>query len=1345
MTTLAELLNSVGDVLTGGRKELGPSPQPAWQQAITKPVIGFADKIVRGVAQEADPKALVQAFARVNPITAPMAVVSDYQQGGIKQVVDNARAVAGQVAQIPTDIAAAVPGLWVLAGLGTKKAFDYDLRGAQGAAEAVNSIKKFGEENIGEPIAGRKLSDSLLQGNPVDMAGSWTRLVGGAAVNVPMSLPKIATGVDIVNKIGNTAIKTAEVITPVTIAKKPSPGLIGANVGVGATLGVGLEGVFGSSNDPEQVKAKMDSFSKGAQDSAAEGIKEIKAVQAGGTGGTDWENAVAFGLLGTALLTRYKNDVAYRAFTGLTKNETTQVPLGTILKEQFADRNAPIVEMARSYLKRSGNKDAQAIGDSFETKIAERTGASIDTKLQYSYETGQLPDSNIKLTPLNDFFSRVKALGPDAEAAVAKINARHEIDSRQRMLNSGEYVKGAHVGQVGTPAADSLFTNITRMRPDYDGKIRYHMYDTPTNELFRTVNAKHANPNVDSVVGEYFDMMRKLPMYLYEQRLISKQEMVNLGRQNPHYAATELAEGRSHLNRISLKPNAGDLVPGNMFEELHKYFETVVRVAEGNKVKRTAIQPLLYAADYANDPVAKRIFGRRDMDLSGVTAKSRDNFVHYRDANGVARNVEVLDPVYRRALQNVDRPAALTLMQGNMKFLSKPARWFENAAVGPIAAATGSVFAPISAMYSMTIGTAMRDKRYGAAGWLDKAVQELTGGKIGVRGDVLTLAPDAAFRAAQGLAAVFAQRGSRVLKDSVIQGGYLSKVLGPQTAQIVADALATHFKKSWVAELQQRGQLGPSSLMSIDPAKRFKDIEQMMKGQGVFGQAGGLLGDILHAISSAPAASLYAMNKNNPAWKTNKMVREFSGDPSRSGAFSSSVGKGAGVLTTATPWGNIFIQANLRLAKAFKENPHGTAMGIFNAVALPSILATAYNAATGPEYSDYQYNVRSPDRQAGYIYIGIPGRPPEQGLEIPIDPLLRPFKHMSELLAGSTLGLLDGSAFKPGNEGFIDSIRQFVGVKQGLPMSPEAIDQRQRGWGEGSVRSSILHQTIIPPLPPLATAAAAGMGIKLRSYTESNPIPQPRDRGFTEAEGRNPHRSLFGMYEYPQTEEIVSAIGADAGRAIYNWLMDSSQLANEGKAGDILKRSGQKISQRVGDSTKYASGPLFESFQTIAPSVEAAGQAVKKKIDAVEKLTKAYQEFTDKGVPVGNMVGSQKRGYQEGVAGGGPVAPQDMQVLQMAEMISKNYSKLSQEFLGANQDLYTFRSQVQSSTQYSPQMKRALTNAYAEQIIQNNRQFLQQLEHAERILSNRFGRVIRLDQGIDLNRGMDQFKPINSP
>lgn len=1293
MSTLAELLNSIGDA--------------------------FSAKPVNTNTGES-------GTVSATPPPAPVNTMPRWQ-----------RILAGTLPEAGAAIATAPTDLYSLADLGSRWVGGPALPGAEGAREFSDSIRK-PVRDFTNKLAGEKLSDNLLTGDAEQLLGAWTRLgvtagataPAGAGIALTNAASKAKTGIQLVDQIGTGALKTLEVLTPVVISKNPTAGLVATNVGVAGALGSGLEAILGPTSNPAEAKEKVDAYSKGAQDSAAEGIKEGKAIQAGGTGGTGWEDAAAFGLLGASLFAAYKRDVAYRALTGLDKGEVTQVPLGTILREQVGDAAAPIDAMTRTFLKKQGNKNATEIADAFETRTAERHGASIDTKLQQVYEFGELPSSNIKITPLNDTLSKYRALTPQQqEMAIERLNTRHELDTRQRIATRD---LGMGINAPGTSGADALFQGVTRMKGWDDSKVAYHMGDVSTADLYKRWQ-NPVDPAATAVADEYLATMRRIPQYLYEQRALTKKEMLDLQRQNPNYVATKLAEGRSHLGELDPQAGGGLANPGNPFEELPKYIDEVVRFVEGNKIRREFLGTIVNAAK-AGDKFSKSLIGRIDKKLHD-SAHAGDLNVRYRDFNGVARDVEVLDPVLRRALQNVGRPAALTLIQANNKFLSGSARFFENAAVGPLAAVTGSVFAPISAIYSAGIGTAMRDKRYGAAGWLDKAVQEMSAKalgeakKFGVRGDPTLLGDAFLFRAAQGVSAVVAQRAARVLKDSVIQDGYLSKILGPQTAQVVGDALARHFKRSWVSELQARGQLGPASLLTVDPAKRFADAEKMLKGSGPLAQTGGLIGDILHAVSSAPAASLYAMNKNQAAWKTNKLVREFSGDPSKSGAFSSPVGKKLGGITAVTPWGNIFLQANMRLAKAFRENPAATTAGIFNAVALPAMLSTMNNASLGPEYSDYQYNVRTPDRQAGYIYVGIPGLPPEQGLEIPVDPLMRPFKHMSELLAGAYFGLLDGSMFKPENEGAREALASAVG-------------KRNLTFGEGSVPQSLLQQSVLPPVPPAAGALAAATGVKLRSYIDTSNVSVARDKGFTEAGGRNPHRSFLGVQEYPQTEEVIAALGADAGRAIYNLLMNSGQLAQEGKEKEIPKRAVQTVSQRVGDSAKYASGPLFETFQAISPSTEAAGQAVKSKIESFKKIDQAYNDMTDKGAPIGNMVGSTKRGYTQGL-GTGPVQAGDPAMLQLAETLHRIYPQLSKEFEGTNKDLYNLRGQVANSTQYSPQMKRAIMNGYAETIIENNRKLLQRIEVIEGNLSKQFGVRIKLDQ-VDLNRGLDQFKPLTS-
>jgi len=432
MTTLAELLNSVGDAFSAKPSNVDSATVSAPPPSIPTNPIPRWQRILAGTLPE----------------------------------------VGAAIATLPTD-------LYSFADLGSRWAGGPALPGAQDAQEFSDSIRKPVRE-MSNKLAGETISDNLLTGDTEQLLGAWTRLGVTAAAAVPAGVgiaaanaaSKLKTGVKIVDTVGEGALKTLEALTPVIISKNPTPGLIAANVGVAGGLGAGLEAWLGPTTNPAEAKQKMDAFSKGAQDTAAEGIAEGKTIQAGGTGGNGWEDAAAFGLLGAALFTAYKRDVVYRALTGLDKGEVTQVPLGTVLREQVGDSAAPVDFMTRTFLKKQGNKNAQEIGDAFETRTAERHGASIDTKLQQTYEFGELPSSNIKITPLNDTLSKYRALTPQQqEMAIERLNTRHELDTRQRIATRD---LGMGINQPGTSGADALFQGVTRMKGWDDSKVAYH-------------------------------------------------------------------------------------------------------------------------------------------------------------------------------------------------------------------------------------------------------------------------------------------------------------------------------------------------------------------------------------------------------------------------------------------------------------------------------------------------------------------------------------------------------------------------------------------------------------------------------------------------------------------------------------------------------------------------------------------------------------------------------------------------------------------------------------------------------------------------------------------------------
>jgi hypothetical protein len=445
---------------------------------------------------------------------------------------------------------------------------------------------------------------------------------------------------------------------------------------------------------------------------------------------------------------------------------------------------------------------------------------------------------------------------------------------------------------------------------------------------------------------------------------------------------------------------------------------------------------------------------------------------------------------------------------------------------------------------------------------------------------------------------------------------------------------------------------------------------------------------------------------------------------------------GAGV--SATQFGNIFIQSNAKLLGSFLKDPIGTTSGVFNLVAVPTTGFILYTLAqddyvdpvTGKKYSyiDYMLNVRPPDRAAASWYVPVPGKPPEQGHEFPVDPGLRIFKLGSELLTAQALGLFTGELDKPENANLKMAIQALAG-------------RRYTGAGEGSQLNSIVNQSVMPPVIPIVGAISAYSGNKMRSYIDRQPIRENKQAGFTEAEGKNPHREFMGLHESAWGEELIASIGADSARFFYNVMADAVQMKQAGESGGkIARNTVDRYSQKVGDSTKYISGPLFDSFQAISPSTETSAIAAKSRLDTFQKIQEAYQAVTEKGAAAGNFIGAPKRGYTQGL-GQAPVPAVDQDMMQLAATVSRFYPKLSQEFLGANKDLFALRGQVANSTQFSPQQKRALMNGYAEQIIDHNRTFLNRLQLIESNLSTYFGRDIKLDK-IDLNKGIDQFKPL---
>lgn len=82
---------------------------------------------------------------------------------------------------------------------------------------------------------------------------------------------------------------------------------------------------------------------------------------------------------------------------------------------------------------------------------------------------------------------------------------------------------------------------------------------------------------------------------------------------------------------------------------------------------------------------------------------------------------------------------------------------------------------------------------------------------------------------------------------------------------------------------------------------------------------------------------------------------------------------------------NPMIQGTRRLANALINDPVGVNLNAWKFIGLPTMAIMAWNETLGEEYNKYNFEGRSSrDIAMNLPSIGIPGRPPEEGIQIPI-------------------------------------------------------------------------------------------------------------------------------------------------------------------------------------------------------------------------------------------------------------------------------------------------------------------------------------------------------------------------
>lgn len=872
-----------------------------------------------------------------------------------------------------------------------------------------------------------------------------------------------------------------------------------------------------------------------------------------------------------------------------------------------------------------------------------------------------------------------------------------------------------------------------------EGKHAFNTFD-PTNGIVKTfkdlsgdIRKGMADPDIARLINSYKDVTRQSLRYMLEQKAITKKEFIDLARFHPNYFPVRV-EGK-HMSPLELSSIGGRLHRGDPISELFPFIEETVRSVANTKLKTAFVEDVLARAK-AGDVRAKELVGRTDIRADQINKHNKDKLTIWRDKAGNPHVVEFRDPLVRHALSGNAGTAAVRMTEGAMKAFAFPARMTEQVNTGPLTAFVGSAFAPIGAAYGT--GAVLINRPAGTvAGVIDRAFQDvsksLIGKPIGFRGDP-TFILQVGQQMLANSTAILAKNAAGAI-EAAMKTSWMKGASSNASLDALAKSMSNFYKASTVHAMEQRGLYGGATPTVTRTAPTMKELENALSPT-VFASEGwkntrNFVHDILGAIGNAPQAAYYKQNLGRmPIGNLTTRTRNVLGDPAKSGLATSGVGKFGVGMTTVTPWGNVAVQSLVALAESFKKNPHGTAWAVVATVGIPSMLISNWNAVAGPEYVKYQFMTRTPDQAAGSHYVAIPGLPPEQGLEIPVDQPMRPFKVLTDILYGFQTGLADGSLFKPENERMKES---FI----------DAMKTRYYGGPMSNAMSAAVGSAL-PPLPSMLNVATAALGFDQvgRNYVDSpTSITPVKGAGATDSTSKTVDNKWFGMNVSAEFEAVFNSLGGQVARAVSDTLTGAFGGSAQGlSSSDIKSDMGEKFGMRVDKSTRMFGGLWGRATNTISPSQEAVSRSLQEQKEGLLKLEAASEKLRSAFGSGETLTGAKSRGF-DALTGPGPVQFKDAEMKELAWRAQYFMNRYNVQYAGKIKSLYEERNSALSSEKLSPRIKQEMVNGISKEIIEMNHKALSAVEQWKWLMSKQFNRDIDLRK-IKLGEPITQFKPL---
>lgn len=580
-------------------------------------------------------------------------------------------------------------------------------------------------------------------------------------------------------------------------------------------------------------------------------------------------------------------------------------------------------------------------------------------------ETGIDPLVKTQLPAIGRYARRYAALDPEMQAKIdTTAKRRDELNDRDELMRRA-------ISGGTTPHID-------------DPSLRYTLWSEPTTDMRATVARNMTDPVVKQFIDEYDAMNPRYVQHAVDRGLISQDTANNMINKHPNHISRVDPTGRlvDLFGPRELVTRGGPNVrTDNFVQTMMDQIPQIIRSSDINMTNQLIVETLLQGQARGGKPTIVTEIPERSATGGPLNDKQR-RILNVGYTSG-ERSFEFHDPVMFDHITKHNDFLGLGLQAA-----AHATQVLQSGTTGALSLLSGRLFGLTTNLPRNILAGSTQRPAGMAGGLTDKALQTISGGKLGLRvADPLSVA-GSAYELAAGSAAMLTKGiANHIERAQSPAAKFIRAFLGEQGTRNMIDGMNNAYARSNLSQARSESAAGagqgsrsrvealsnapPKSFSSLKLAaeglKRpynpaFTNVPELYHGNGMsFAvRTKAMLNDFNNLMNDAYHLHVRRINPQMSLVERAYEVNQLTGAPGRTGESTGFRG-----YSTLVPYLNPSIQGVARAAQSYAQAPLGT---FFGKVLTYSMFgyATRWLAMQGGQaHIDVLDNVITPREQVG--------------------------------------------------------------------------------------------------------------------------------------------------------------------------------------------------------------------------------------------------------------------------------------------------------------------------------------------------------------------------------------------